>query len=128
MPKWVDHVVIAVNDIEEGIAAYEKMGFKLSHREVSESLGIKQAFFNLDDRGHIEIVEALGPDTPVGRSVARRGEGLHLAALAVDDVQQAAKEMKERGVPLIEDGDSVFLHPRATKGVLIQLVPRSEPH
>ena len=124
MIRWIDHLVIAVNDLEEGIAAYEKLGLKLDRREESQALGIKQAFFSLGERGHLEIVEPLGPETPVGRSIARRGEGVHLVALAVDDIQQAAQDLKAKGVQLIEDGDQVFIHPRASKGVLFQLILR----
>jgi methylmalonyl-CoA epimerase len=126
--KWVDHLVIAVNNLEEAVKDYEtKLGLKAENvgRE-QPNLGLRNAILPLDESGRfIELAEPLGPDTPVGRSLARRGEGLHLAAVAVDDVQEAAAELKKRGVQLIEAG-GVFIHPRETHGILIQLVARGQ--
>ena len=126
MFKWVDHLVIAVNDLEEAVKSYEtKLGLKAENvgREQPQ-LGLRNAILPLAENGRfIELAEPLGPDTPVGRSLQRRGEGLHLAAIAVDDLEQATAELKSRGVQLIEAG-GVFIHPRETHGILFQLVER----
>lgn len=126
MFKWVDHLVIAVNNLEEAVKDYEaKLGLKA--QEVGRehpNLGLRNAIFPLGESGRfIELAEPLGPDTPVGRTLQRRGEGLHLAALAVDDLAQATAALKQRGVQVIEAG-GVFIHPRETHGLLIQLVER----
>ena len=128
MFKWVDHLVIAVNNLEEAVKSYEeKLGLKAQDvgREQPQ-LGLRNAILPLDEGGRfIELAEPLGPDTPVGRSLQRRGEGLHLAAIAVEDLQEAVAALKSRGVQLIEAG-GVFIHPRETHGILFQLVERRE--
>lgn len=128
MFKWVDHLVIAVNNLEEAVKSYEeKLGLKAQDvgREQPQ-LGLRNAILPLDESGRfIELAEPLGPDTPVGRSLQRRGEGLHLAAIAVEDLQEAVAALKSRGVQLIEAG-GVFIHPRETHGILLQLVERRE--
>jgi methylmalonyl-CoA/ethylmalonyl-CoA epimerase len=124
--KWVDHLVIAVNNLEQAVQTYEtKLGLKAENvgREQPQ-LGLRNAILPLDENGRfIELAEPLGPDTPVGRSLQRRGEGLHLAAIAVEDLAEATAELKRRGVQLIEAG-GVFIHPRETHGILFQLVER----
>lgn len=126
MFKGVANIAIAVRDLEEGVAAYEKLGLKLERRAVNERLGITQAFFRLGDYTQIELMEPVQQDAAVARSLARRGEGIHLLSVAVDNVQEAAKEMKARGVQLIEDGTTVYVHPHATHGVLFLLTSRPE--
>ncbi len=126
--KWIDHIVIAVKDLNQGISNYQNgMGMELERTDVSEKLGIKQAFFNLGNGTHIELVEPLGPETPVGRKIERSGEGVHLVALAVDNIEQTIKELESNGVQLIGADNptgQVFLHPKSTNGVLIQIVEK----
>ncbi len=127
MFKWVDHVVIAVNDLKSAVDDYEtRLGLKaeVTDRVVPE-LGLRQAILPLGEGGRfIELVEALGPETPVGRSLARRGEGIHLIAIAVDDREKAATELKANGARIIEAPGGPYIHPSESHGVLIQLVER----
>ncbi|MEE9279702.1 MAG: VOC family protein [Myxococcota bacterium] len=127
--RGVDHIVVRVKDIDEGIATYrETLGMELERTAQSEAIGIKQAFFPLADGGFLEVVAPLGAETPVGRAIERRGEGVHTIAVAVDDLEQTIKDLREKGAQLIEadrPGGQVFIHPRSTHGVLIQLVERS---
>ncbi len=106
--------------------AYEAMGFELERRAVSETLGINQAFFLMGDGTHIELAEPFDNDKAVGKGLARNGEGLYMIAMTVDDVEEAAKGMEERGVRLVKGGGRTFIHPRSTKGLLIRLDPAED--
>ncbi|MCS7207501.1 MAG: VOC family protein [Dehalococcoidia bacterium] len=128
MFKWIDHIVVAVNNLEQAVQDYEKrLGLKPTG-EVGKAhphLGLRNAYFYLGTSGRfIELAEPLGPDTPLGRTLQRRGEGIHLVALAVEDLAQARDALKSRGVQLIEAGGLVFIHPKDTHGILFQLVER----
>ena len=126
MFKWVDHIVIAVNDLQQSVKDYEKLGLKaeVTDREVPE-LGLRQAILPLDESGRfLELVEPLGPETPVGRTLGRRGEGVYLIAIAVDNREQAAADLKANGVQIIEGPGGPFIHPKESHGVLFQLVER----
>ena len=118
-----DHLVVRVKDIDEGIATYrDKVGLTLDRTDESEALGIKQAFFNLPGGGFIEVVAPTSADSAVGKALEGRGEGIHTVAFAVDDLDAACAAMKAGGAQLIgEGGPQVFVHPRSTHGVLIQL-------
>jgi methylmalonyl-CoA/ethylmalonyl-CoA epimerase len=105
----------------------------LAHRETVEAQGVEAALLDVGD-GHVELLEPLGPETVVGRFVERRGEGLHHVAYAVEDIDVTLARLREAGVELIDAearpgirGSRVaFLHPRATAGVLTELVEPAE--
>ena len=124
-----DHLVVRVGDIDEGIATYRnQLGLTLDRTDENEALGIKQAFFNLPGGGFIEVVAPIGPQSAVGQALEKRGEGIHTIAFAVDDLEATCAAMKAGGARLIgEGGPMVFVHPRSTHGVLIQLSPKSSP-
>ena len=126
--RWLDHVVVAVQDLDKAVATYrDTLGMKFDRREVSRALGIKQAYFTFEDGHFLELAEPLGPETPVGRAMERRGEGVYLISLAVKDVAKRVQALKAKGVQTIggeKPGDPTFIHPRSAKGVLIQLVER----
>ena len=118
-----DHLVIRVSDLDEGIKTYrDTLGLKLDRTAESAALGIKQAFFNLPDGGFIEVVAPLEAQSAVGQALEKRGEGIHTVAFAVEDLQAACATLKAGGVRLIgEGGPQVFVHPKSTHGVLLQL-------
>ena len=124
--KGVDHLVIRVEDIDEGIATWrDKFGVELERTAESEALGIKQTFFQLDTGGFIEIVAPTNDQSAVGRAVASRGEGIHTVALEVDDVDATVKHLEANDVQLIGVGSpQVFIHPKSANGVLVQLSPK----
>lgn len=132
MLKHIDHVVIAVNDLNEGIAQYEKtFGMKPSRTGERPGDGFKNAFFDLPGGGFLELIQPTDATGAVARGLASRGEGVYLVALAVDDIEAEAAAMRSRGVRLIGDpgpgkpiSGMLFVHPRETKGVLVQLVQR----
>ncbi|MEE8312770.1 MAG: VOC family protein [Myxococcota bacterium] len=127
--KGVDHIVVRVKDIDEGIATYrDKLGLELDRTAESDALGVKQAFFQLPNGGFVELVAPLNAESPVGRSLESRGEGLHSLAVAVDNLEQTVKDLQQQGAQLIgadRPGGQVFVHPRSAHGILVQLVERS---
>jgi len=124
--KGVDHIVVRVKDIEEGIRTYrDKLGMEMERRDESEALGIKQAFFPFEDGGFLEVVAPLNPDTPVGKSIESRGEGVHTVSFAVDDLDATIKAMQEAGAQLIGVGTpQVYVHPKSAHGLLVQLTEK----
>ena len=122
----MDHIVVRVKDLEEGIKTYrDKLGMELDRTDESEAIGIKQAFFPLADGGFLEVVAPLGSESPVGKAIETRGEGVHTMAFAVDDLDATVKAMQEAGVTLIGVGSpQVFVHPKSAHGLLVQLTEK----
>lgn len=118
-----DHLVVRVGNLDEGIATYrDALGLTLDRTDESEALGIKQAFFNLPDGSFIEVVAPINAESAVGQALDKRGEGIHTVAFAVDDLDAACAKLKAGGARLIgEGGAQVFVHPKSTHGVLLQL-------
>ena len=123
--KGVDHVVIRVKDIDQGIETWrDKLGMELERTAESEALGIKQAFFPMDNGGFIEIVAPINDESAVGRAIESRGEGLHTLAMEVNDLEATVKDLESKGVQLIGvGGPQVFIHPKSANGILVQLTP-----
>lgn len=127
MHKWIDHIVVRVKDLEQSMKDYEeKLGMKASKGpEDLPHLGMKRAVLPLGEAGRfIELAEPLGENGAIGQALAKHGEGLHLVALAVDDLASATAEMKEKGTRIIEAGSMVFVHPKESHGILYQLIER----
>jgi methylmalonyl-CoA/ethylmalonyl-CoA epimerase len=132
----IDHVGIAVEDLEAAVELYEgTFGMPLVHRETVEEQGVEAVLLDVGD-GHIELLKPLSEDTPVGKLLARKGGGMHHVAYAVSDIDRAIAELIERGVELIDREPRVgirgsrvaFLHPRSTGGVLTEIVEPVEAH
>ncbi len=130
----IDHVGVATEDLESAIALYEgAFGMPVAHRETVESQGVEAVLLDVGD-GHVELLAPLGPDTPVGKYLEKKGPGLHHVAYAVDDIDAALSKLKEAGVKLIDeqartgirDSRVAFLHPKATGGVLTEIVEPAE--
>lgn len=121
--KGVDHVVIRVEDFDAAVATWkDTLGMALDRTDESEALGIKQAFFNMDNGGYVEIVAPTNADAAVGKALASRGEGLHTLALEVDDLDATIKDFEANGVQLIGVGSpQVYVHPKSANGMLLQL-------
>ena len=121
-----DHLVIRVSDLEKGIETYrDRLGLTLDRTDQTDALGVKQAFFNLPDGGFIEVVAPTDPNGPVARALESRGEGIHTISFAVDDLAATSAAMKQAGAQLIgEGGPQVFVHPKSTHGILLQLTAK----
>ena len=132
----IDHIGVATDDLDGAIALYEgTMGMPVAHRETVESQGVEAVLLDVGE-GHVELLRPLGPDTPVGKYLERKGPGLHHVAYAVDDIEGVLGKLKESGVDLIDseprigirDSRVAFVHPRSTDGVLTEIVEPSEAH
>jgi len=128
MPKWIDHIVVRVKDLDASLKDYEnKLGMKASEGpDEIPALGMTRAILPLGDEGRfIELAEPLGEGGAIAGALEKYGEGVHLVALAVDDLAQATAEMKANGARIIEMGSQVFIHPRDGHGVMYQLIERA---
>jgi len=132
----IDHIGVAVEDLDAAIALYERsFEMELAHRETVESQGVEAVLLDVGD-GHVELLRPLGPETAVGKFLARKGEGLHHVAYAVDDIDATLGELAAAGLELIDseartgirDSRVAFLHPRATGGVLTEIVEPAGGH
>jgi methylmalonyl-CoA/ethylmalonyl-CoA epimerase len=126
----IDHIGVAVEDLDSAIALYEQsFEMQLAHRETVESQGVEAVLLDVGD-GHVELLRPLGPDTAVGKFISKRGTGLHHVAYAVSDIDATLESLKAAGVELIDSEARVgirnsrvaFLHPRSTGSVLTEIV------
>jgi len=130
MIRRVHHVGIAARSLEESLRFWsDALGMRVSGTETVESEGVRVAFLPAGD-ARIEILESTRADSPVARFLDKRGEGIHHLTLEVDDVQVTLDRLRERGVPMLDESPRAgaggtrvaFLHPRASGGVLVELV------
>lgn len=124
-----DHLVILVKDIDEGIRNWTNLGLTLTHRVTIDAIAMDQAFFLLAGGGFIELIAPSSEDSPLQKSLEKRGEGIHTLALEVSNIDAAVTEMQDKGVEVIGEGtDQVFIHPKSTNGVRVQLWDTNRPH
>ena len=136
----IDHVGIACRDLAKAIAFYEStFGLEVVSQEISTEQGVREAMLRVADApagtSYVQLLEPLGPDTPVGRFLARRGEGVHHIGYGVTDITAALASIGAAGVRLIDArprhgsmGASIaFLHPADIGGVLTELVQAPGP-
>ena len=132
----LDHVGIAVADLAAARSFYEDvLGLQVAHEEVIDDQGVHELLFRLGD-AFVQLVTPLGPDTPVGRFLARRGEGLHHVGYAVPDVAATLDELRAAGVEVVDDEPRIgsggttiaFVHPKSIHGVLVELVEEGTGH
>jgi methylmalonyl-CoA/ethylmalonyl-CoA epimerase len=126
----IDHVGVAVEQIDPALELYrERFDLELAHREIVAEQGVEAVLLELGEN-HIELLAPLGPETPVGRFLASRGPGLHHLAYQVRDIDATLASLKQAGLALIDEQPRVgirgsrvaFIHPRATGGVLTEIV------
>lgn len=129
----VDHIGIAVSNLEESLKMYtDILGMTLHGTETVEEQKVKTAFLPLGET-EIELLESTAPDGPIGKFIEARGQGIQHIAFRVDDIEAALAELKAKGVRLIDEkprygaggAKIAFLHPKATGGVLIELCQKN---
>lgn len=126
----VHHVALAVEDLDEALETYQRFfGAEVEVADRMEEQGVDAVYLRVGD-GRVELVSPLGPDTPVGRFLEKRGPGMHHVAFEVDDVADAVEELERRGASVIEPGPRpglagkqvAFVHPDSLHGVLAEVV------
>ena len=130
---YVDHVGIAVKDIDETMRFFQEV-FDVPPGEIKElpDQGVKGVLLPVGQT-RLELLQPLSADSPVGRFLERRGEGLHHLAFHVDDIAQKLQTLKDKGLELIDQapreglsGTIAFVHPKSVHGILTELVQRAE--
>ncbi len=132
----IDHIGVAVESIDDALEVYDAAyEMTLVHREVVEEQGVEAVLLDVGEN-HVELLEPLGPDTPVGKFLAKRGPGLHHVAYQVPDIDAALERLTGRGIVLIDRTPRIgirgsrvaFCHPKSTGGVLTEIVEPAEDH
>jgi len=131
----IDHVGIAVNDLDASVQFYESaFGLTVAGRETNETQGVREAMLYVAEgnsgTSYVQLLEPLSPETPVGKFLAARGEGVHHIGYGVTDVTAALEQLRADGIRLVDErprhgslGASIaFLHPKSVGGVLTELV------
>jgi methylmalonyl-CoA epimerase len=126
----LQHVAVAVEDLDEAVDTYRRLcGAEVEHREALEGQGVEAVYVRVGE-GRIELLAALGEDTPVGRFLARHGPGMHHVAFEVPDAGTALRDLAEAGANVVDPkprpglaGHQVFfVHPESVHGVLVEVV------
>jgi methylmalonyl-CoA/ethylmalonyl-CoA epimerase len=126
----IDHVGVAVEDLDEAVALYsERFAMPVQHRETVEEQGVEAVLLGVGE-SHVELLRPLGPETAVGRFLDRNGPGLHHVAYGTDDIDSALEQVRAAGLRLIDERPRTgirnsrvaFVHPKSTGGVLTELV------
>lgn len=126
----IDHVGVAVQDVEQALELYrDAFAMDVAHREIVREQGVEAVLLDVGEN-HVELLAPLGEDTPVGKFLAKRGPGLHHVAYQVGDIDAVLAQLKQAGLPLIDRQPRIgirgsrvaFLHPKGTAGVLTEIV------
>ena len=126
----IDHIGVAVEQLEPALALYrDSFQLEVAHREVVREQGVEAVLLDVGE-SHVELLAPLAADTPVGRFLAKQGPGLHHVAYQVSDIDATLQALKQAGLALIDEQPRVgirgsrvaFMHPRATAGVLTEIV------
>ncbi len=132
----VDHIGVAVEDLDASLELYERdYGMTLVHREIVAEQGVEAVLLDVGEN-HIELLAATGPDTPVGKFIAKNGPGMHHVAYQVDDIEATLAALKQAGLRLIDETPRIgirnsrvaFLHPKTAGGLLTEIVQPAEVH
>ena len=132
----VDHIGVAVEDLDASLELYERdYGMKLVHRETVIEQGVEAVLLDVGEN-HIELLSPTGPDTPVGKFLAKKGPGMHHVAYQVEDIEAALAALKGSGLRLIDETPRTgirnsrvaFLHPATAGGLLTELVQPAGTH
>jgi methylmalonyl-CoA/ethylmalonyl-CoA epimerase len=132
----IDHVAMAVEDLDEAIALYkDRLGMPLQHRETVEQFGVEAVLLGIGD-AHVELLTPVDPESGVGRFLERRGPGMHHVAYRTDDIDSALESVRAAGLQLIDERPRTgirnsrvaFMDPKSTGGVLMELVEPAKDH
>lgn len=129
-PRGIHHLGVAVDDLDSALETYERLfGAEVEHQATIDEQGVRAASLRIGD-GRVELLEALGQETPVGRFLAKRGPGMHHVAYEVNDLRATLAELTREGAELIDEEpraglfglEVAFVHPDSVHGVLSEVV------
>lgn len=129
-PRGIHHLGVAVDDLDSALETYERLfGAEVEHEATIDEQGVRAASLRIGE-GRVELLEALGQDTPVGRFLAKRGPGMHHVAYEVNDLRETLAELTREGAELIDREpraglfglEVAFVHPDSVHGVLSEVV------
>ena len=132
----IDHIGVAVEDLDESIALYrDRLGMREQHRQTVEEFGVEAALLEIGG-SHVELLTPVRPDTAVAKFLERSGPGMHHVAYRTDDIDGALGRLRAAGMRLIDeqprtgirDSRVAFVHPKSTGGVLTEIVQPAEGH
>ncbi len=129
MIKKIDHVGVAVKNLDEAIKTYKALGFEVAEIEEVAEQKVRVAMLPAGE-SRIELLEATSPDSAIAKFVEKRGEGIHHIAINVENIEEALKKAKDAGLKLIDEEPRIgaggkkvaFVHPKSTHGVLLEFV------
>lgn len=127
----IDHIGIAVKDLEKALEFYEDLGMKAEGTEVVEEQKVRVAFLPTGD-SEIELLESTSPDGPIAKHIEKKGEGIQHLALRVENIEEAIANLMEKGIRMIDEkprygaggAKIAFVHPKSTNGILLELTER----
>jgi len=133
MFRKIDHVGIAVRNLDEAIKVWEGLGLKVEEIEEVPDQKVRTAIIHIGE-SRIELLEPTAEDSPIAKFIAKRGEGIHHIALGVTNIEEHLRELKEKGYRLIDEEPRIgaggakiaFVHPKSVTGVLLELCERNE--
>ncbi|WP_324736179.1 methylmalonyl-CoA epimerase [Thermococcus sp. SY098] len=133
MIKKIDHIGIAVKNLDEAIKLWESLGLKVAEIEEVPEQKVRVAVFKVGE-SRIELLEGTSEDSPISKFIAKRGEGIHHIALGVENIEEHLERLKEQGFRLIDEKPRIgaggakiaFVHPKSVNGVLLELCERTE--
>ncbi len=132
----VDHIGVAVEDLDESIAHYrDRLGMREQHRERVEEFGVEAVLLEIGD-SHVELLTPIDPESGVAKFLERRGPGMHHVAYRTEDIDATLERLRGAGIRLIDeqprtgirDSSVAFLHPKSTGGVLTEIVQPAPGH
>ncbi|RLF77487.1 methylmalonyl-CoA epimerase [Thermococci archaeon] len=131
MIKRIDHVGIAIKNLDEAIKVWESLGLNVEEIEEVPEQKVRTAIFHVGE-SRIELLEGTSEDSPISKFITKRGEGIHHIALGVDDIEEHLKKLEEQGFRLINKqprngaggAKIAFVHPKSVNGVLLELCQR----
>lgn len=134
MIKKVDHIGIAVKDLDEALKFYtDILGMDLAGTEIVEEQKVKVAFLPVGD-SELELLESTDQEGPIAKYIEKKGQGMQHLAIRVDNIEEAIQEMKEKGIRMIDEtprygaggAKIAFCHPKSTNGILLELCERDD--
>jgi len=130
----IDHIGIAVKSLSDTVKIYENaLGLKVGGYDQVDEQGVRVAMLNVGE-SRLELLEPTGPQSPIEKFMAKRGEGIHHIALTVENIEETLEQLKAAGVRLVDNEPrrgahntrTAFIHPSSTHGVLLELVQHGE--